>query len=63
MNYIIDLNEWNVNYTDLVNWALENEIELYAVNNYGGNLVKKQYAFTQEEDFLVFKLTFSKRRR
>ena len=60
MNYIIDLNEWDIDYTYLVRWALENEVELYAVNTYGANSSQKQYAFTQEEDFLAFKLTFQK---
>jgi hypothetical protein len=58
--HVIDLNEWNVNDTDLLRWVLEKEVELYAVAKYGPNRTQIQYAFTDEEDYLAFTLTFQK---
>lgn len=59
--FVIDLKEWDVSYDELVRWSLEKEVELFSINNYhGGYGPKTTYAFSQEEDYLAFTLTFQK---
>lgn len=53
----IDLRDWDIAYTDLVEWVTENSINLYTSS--GGNGMKV-YIFPNDEDFVAFKLKFSK---
>jgi hypothetical protein len=54
------MSEWDVSYTELVEWISKTGAELYAINTYGSNLKQNQYAFTDEKDYIAFKLTFQK---
>ena len=56
---IINLLEWNLTYTEFVNWIAEKDIVLDAINGYGGG-ASTVYKFRDEEDFIVFRLTFLK---
>lgn len=58
--HFIDLGDYDVDYTELVRWSLEKGVDLYAVNAQGGNCTSKTYAFSKEEDYLAFILTFQK---
>lgn len=57
----IDLNEYDVTYTDFAAWVVENNIDAYGVNAIGGNNRAKLYYFENLEDFTAFTLKFSKR--
>ena len=59
---IIDILEWELIYTDLIEWVAENDIVLDAINGYGGGASTK-YTFRNEEDFVAFKLKFAKNNR
>jgi hypothetical protein len=59
---IIDILDWDLTYTDLVEWVSENDIVLDAINGYGGGASTK-YTFQDEEDFVAFKLKFAKEPR
>jgi hypothetical protein len=56
---IINLLEWDLTYTEFVNWVAENDIVVDAINGYGGGASTK-YKFRDEEDFIIFKLIFVK---
>ena len=58
---IIDILDWDLTYTELVDWVSENDITLDAINGYGGGASTK-YTFRDEEDFIAFKLKFAKER-
>lgn len=58
----INLIDYNITYTDFVQWVLENKMDVYAVNAQGGN-GGKIYFFQDLEDFTAFTLKFSKRFR
>lgn len=54
----INLREWNISYDELVKWSVERDADVYALIHHGGNGVSATYAFTNDEDFTAFKLTF-----
>jgi hypothetical protein len=56
--YEIDLFEWDISYTDFVDWVEEQGAEVYAVSNV--NHKNSFYRFIKEEDLVAFKLKFSK---
>ena len=58
---IIDILDWDLTYTELVDWVSENDITLDSINGYGGGASTK-YTFRDEEDFIAFKLKFAKER-
>jgi hypothetical protein len=57
---IIDILDWDLTYTELVEWVAENDIYLDAINGYGGRDPSTKYIFRDEEDFVVFKLKFAR---
>lgn len=55
----INLREWNISYTELVEWCEKTNSEVYAVIHHGGNGASAMYGFEKDEDLLAFTLTFS----
>ena len=56
---IIDILDWDLTYTDLVEWVSENDIVLDAINGSADGASTK-YTFQDEEDFVAFKLKFAR---
>ena len=54
----IDLNEYEVDYTELVDWAKLSGIELWAISSIGYSQIKRLYAVKSMEDLTAFKLRF-----
>jgi len=59
---IIDILDWDLTYSDLIDWISENDVELDAINGYGGRGPSTKYMFRNEEDLIAFKLKFAKER-
>jgi hypothetical protein len=59
----INLHEWNISYTELVQWAEETGSEIFAFVHHGGAGPSATYGFEKEEDLLAFKLKFAKEER
>jgi len=60
---IIDILDWDITYTDLMQWVAETGAELYAITHAGwlaGGTPGTKYVFRDEEDFVMFKLKFAK---
>jgi len=58
---IIDILDWNLSYTDLIDWVIENNVVLDAIDGYGDRWgTGTKYIFQNEEDFIAFKLKFTK---
>lgn len=58
---MIDLKEWNVDYTEFTKWVTENNADVYAISYQGASTpTTSRFYFEKEEDFVVFKLTFGK---
>jgi len=55
----IDLDEYEVDYTELVDWAKLSGIELWAISSIGYNRIRKLYAVKSMEDLTAFKLRFA----
>lgn len=55
----INLKEWDILYTEFVNWVSERNSAVYAIADMsqGKNTI---YAFEHEEDLVAFKLKFTK---
>jgi len=58
--HTINILEWDLTYTDLVNWIQDREANVYAVSFYGAGAPSTQYKFENDEDFVAFKLAFRK---
>lgn len=58
---LIDLRDWNVNYTEFTDWVVETEADVYAIVHHGGNGPSATYGFEKEEDRLAFELRFSRK--
>lgn len=58
--WTINLNDWNISYSTMVKWVIDNNIDVYAINCSGGDGVNL-YMFTSSEDFTAFTLKFNKR--
>ena len=56
---IIDLNEWDINYTEFAEWITNVDADVYAVSYTGGNEIGTKYLFEREEDFTAFKINIS----
>ena len=59
MKHIIDFNDWDLTYTELVQWSNRHHVDVYCVNAIGGNGIRL-YAFEKDEDLVLFKLTFKR---
>ena len=57
---IINILEWDITYQELVDWAAETGADVYAIASYGANNPSTRYGFTEENDFVAFKLKFGK---
>jgi hypothetical protein len=57
---IVDILDWDLTYTELIEWVSDNNVDLDAINGYGGRGPSTKYVFRREEDFVAFKLKFAK---
>ncbi|HEY6435796.1 MAG TPA: hypothetical protein VIY47_04340 [Ignavibacteriaceae bacterium] len=55
----INLNDYDVSYTDFTRWVIDGNMDVYAIAAHGGN-GSKIYFFQDLEDFTAFTLKFSK---
>ena len=53
---IINILEWDITYQELIDWAAETGADVYAIASYGDNNPSTRYGFTEEKDFVAFKL-------
>ena len=60
---LIDLRDWHISYTELVEWCEETGADVYAVIHPVGNGPSAQYRFEHEEDFLAFQLKFAREQK
>jgi hypothetical protein len=57
----INLNDYDVSYTEFAHWVVDGNMDVYAIAAHGGNSTSKMYFFKELEDFTAFTLKFSKR--
>jgi hypothetical protein len=57
----INILEWNITYSELMEWVAVNDIMLHAINGYGSG-ASTVYQFYSEEDYIAFRLKFAKER-
>lgn len=58
---IIDILEWDITYTDLMNWIATTGAVMHAISGYGvRGVMSTLYRFENEDDFIAFKLAFPK---
>ena len=61
---VIDILDWNITHTDLMQWVAETGAKLDAISRAGwfaGGPPSTKYKFRDEEDFIMFKLAFQKK--
>lgn len=57
---IIDIKEYDITYTQFIDWVLQIGIEVFAINSYGGQSTSTRYMFQETEDLVAFKIRFAK---
>lgn len=59
MRQIIDINDWDITYTELMYWIADTGARLKSVTT-DARRIPTEYEFERDEDALAFKLKFSK---
>lgn len=58
--YCIDLNDWDLTYSQLVEWSKVSRIDVWGINLRGANKPLTTYYFEDPEHLSAFKLKFAK---
>ncbi len=63
MTQTINIYEWDLSYSELIEWATETKSDVHALTRNSNNITDSMYVFENDEDYIAFLLKFRQKRK